>query len=93
MSETKRHGIVRIILTIVGLNGLVVAAWLALLYAIGTNAMRPRTGSLSLPRFDVDWPGSMGIAFSWMVMLALLGILLAIAAWRVHGRSQAPSSH
>ena len=85
MQGAKTHGTLRIILTIVGLNGLVVAVWLFL-----QDGIRP-VGRLStglpegLPRLRADWPGIAGMWFDWLVMLAIFGALAVIAAWRIRG--------
>lgn len=85
MREATTHGAMRIILTIVGLNGLVMAAWILLQDIVGPAGPLSAGSPESPARPRGDWPGSPGIWLDWLVMLALFGAVLVIAAWRIWG--------
>ena len=85
MQRASTHSALRMILTIVGLNGLVIVAWMILQDIVGP-AGRLSAGSTESPaRLRADWPGSAGMWLDWLVMLTIFGALLVIAAWRIWG--------
>jgi len=94
MQGASTHGALRIILTIVGLNGLVVVVWLLLRDIVGPAGSLRAGSPESPPRLRADWPGSAGMWFDWLVMLAIFGAFLVIAARRIWGPvgTSAPSS-
>ena len=85
MRRASTHSALRMILTIVGLNGLVMVAWIILHDIVGP-AGPLNAGSPERPaQLRAVWTGSPGMWLDWLVMLAIFGTLLVIAAWRVLG--------
>ena len=85
MGGPRTDGLIRIVLTTIGLNGLVVGAWLMLQGMLGPRPM-PSYGSWDgVPLLRVDWPWSVRATVDWLVMLTLLGALIATAALRLSG--------
>lgn len=85
MEGARTHGALRIILTIVGLNGLVMVAWMILQDIVGPAGPLGAGSPESLSRLPADWPESPGMWFDWLVILAVFGAFLVIAAWRIWG--------
>jgi hypothetical protein len=85
MQGARAHGAFRIISTIVGLNGLVLAVWLIVRDIVGPAGPLSAGSPASLPRLRADWPGATGMWLDWLVMLAIFGALLIITAWRIRG--------
>lgn len=85
MQRASSHSTLRMILTIVGLNGLVIVAWMILQDIVGPADPLISGSAESPARPRADWPGSPGMWLDWLVMLAIFGALLVIAAWRIWG--------
>jgi hypothetical protein len=85
MSGPRTHGLMRIVLTTIGLNGLVVVAWLMLQGMMGPRSMPSYGAWDGAPLVRLDWPWSVRATVDWLVMLTLLGALIATAALRLFG--------
>jgi len=85
MHRASTHSALRMILTIVGLNGLVMVTWMILQDIVGPAGPLSAGSPESPARPRADWPGSPGMLLDWLVMLAIFGALLVIAAWRIWG--------
>ena len=85
MQRASSHSTLRMILTIVGLNGLVMVTWMILPDIVGPSGPLSAGTPESPVRPRADWPVSPGIWLDWLVMLAIFGALLVIAAWRIWG--------
>ena len=85
MQRASTHSALRMILTIVGLNGLVIVAWMILQDIVGPAGPLSAESPESPARLRADWPVSAGMWLDWLVMLAIFGALLVIAAWRIWG--------
>jgi hypothetical protein len=85
MQRASTHSALRVTLTIVGLNGLVMVAWMILQDIVGPAGPLISGSPEGPARPRADSPGSPGLWLDWLVMLAIFGTLLVIAAWRVWG--------
>ncbi|MCC6176348.1 MAG: hypothetical protein IT305_13665 [Chloroflexi bacterium] len=82
MSDTTSHSMLRVILTIVGLNGLVLISWLSLTAAMGIRTIRslgPPSGAIA----GADWSSSLPLAAVRFAMPIALTILIVAAGKRV----------
>jgi hypothetical protein len=92
MRGARTHGVLRIILTTIGLNGLVVLVWLLMQNALVPSSAMSSGSSAGPPQLRADWIEAAGAWFDVLSLAAIFGILLGIAAWRIWGpvRMSAP---
>jgi hypothetical protein len=96
MCEPKTHGPIRIGLTIIGLNGLVMGVWLVMNGTLDSRALQSYVRSAEAVVLGVNWPWSVQAMVEWLALFVLSGVLFATAALRVAGltaRSDSASDH
>ncbi len=92
MQRASTHSAVRMILAIVGLNGVVIVAWMILQDIVGSAGSLSAGSPESPARLRADLPGAAGMWLDWLAMLAIVGALLVIAAWRIRGPIETSAS-
>jgi len=92
MSGPRAHGLTRIVLTAIGLNGVVLGAWLVVQGMMGPRSVPSYGTSGGAPLLGADWSWGAWALVDWLVMLALSSILIATAALRLSGLMGEPDS-